>query len=74
MVDKVIPFIKAYTLQTSEFLIGPLALSFFIILLVGFIGYLIMKKSIYGAVLFQLVAMMFILAAFPFFITLFIGG
>lgn len=74
MVDKVIPFMKAYTFQTAEFMLGPLAIAFFIILIAGFIGYLAMKKSIYGALIFQLVAMMFILAAFPFFISLFTGG
>lgn len=74
MVDKILPFIKAYPNQISDFMLGPLSIAFFIILIAGFVGYLIMKKSIFGAIIFQLIAMMFVLATWPFLMLVFAGG
>ena len=57
MVESIPSCIANYSTYMASWLITPLAFIFFIILLTGFVGYFAMKRSIYGAIIFQLIAM-----------------
>lgn len=61
MVDNIAQCVTTYSHFLASWMIAPLAFVFFIILLATFVGYFAMKRSIFGAVIFQLISMVILL-------------